>query len=392
MEESIKQIALDMQDELVKIRRHLHMHPELSFKEFNTSKYISQYLREIGIKVIEGVAGTGVIGILETGQKGSVVGLRADIDALPVKEDNNVVYKSTIPGVMHACGHDVHTACLLGSARILSLKKDLLKGSVKFIFQPAEEVMLGAQKMIEEGVLNNPEVNAIFGLHTFPEIKSGYVGLKEGPLMAANDVFEIVIKGKGGHGGIPDSGNDAIVAAASVIQNLQHIVSRMVSPIDSVVVSIGAISGGEYPNIICDEISMKGTVRTFNEETQEKVIDLIKNVLSHTCQALRVRGEIDYKKLGPFVINSDILYDLAKNAVQKIVEETGVITPKLFCGGEDFALYQQIIPGFFYFLGSGYADKDSTFSFHHSQYDIDEKCLSIGAAVLAQSAFDYLTQ
>lgn len=387
---NFKDNAFELYNELVQIRRKFRMYPELSFQEYRTSKTIADYLRNLDIEVIEGVARTGVIGIISSDHPGKVAALRADIDALPIQEETDLEYKSLHPGVMHACGHDIHMTCLLGAAKILSLNRHKMKGAVKLIFQPAEEIMQGAEEMIKDNVLENPRVDIIFGLHTNPEIQAGCVGVKEGPVFAAYDSFEIKVKGVSGHAGVPQKANDAIVAAATIIQSLQTIISRNVSPFDNAVVSIGVVSGGKYPNIVCDEVLIKGTVRTFNERVQTKIISQMESIVTNTCKALGAAGELIYKKLSPPVINSKENYQYAKASAQKIVGDVGIIETKMTCGGEDFALYQQIAPGFFYMLGVGKGLEEVNYSWHHPKYSPAELSLPVGAGILAQSAFDFL--
>lgn len=385
---SFRDDAFELYGELVRLRRKYHMYPELSFAEHRTSKTIADYLGKLGIDVVEGVGRTGVIGIIKSDYPGKVVALRADIDALPIQEENTFEYKSQNPGIMHACGHDVHITCLLGAADILSRYRHKMKGAVKLIFQPAEEIMQGAEAMIKDGVLDNPPVDIIFGLHTDPEIQAGCVGVRKGPLFAAYDSFEIIVKGVSGHAGVPQQANDAIVAAAAVIQNCQTIISRNISPFDNAVVSIGVISGGKYPNIVCDEVLIKGTVRTFEEDAQNTIISKMNSIVENTCKALGATGELIYKKLSSPVINSEGIYLSAKSSAKKIVGNSGIVEAKMTCGGEDFALYQQAAPGFFYMLGVG--GEGTNYSWHHPRYNPSELSLPVGAGILAQAAFDIL--
>lgn len=369
------------------IRRDIHKHPELSFQEHRTAGIVADILENAGIEVQRGVAGTGVVGILRGSSPGRSVALRADMDALPIEEKTNAEYASVHKGVMHACGHDVHTACLLGAALILSDIRNSLPGTIKFIFQPAEEINDGAKKMIEAGVLADPEFDTIFGLHTAPSIPAGKVGIKAGPLMAAVDTIRISVLGEGGHGAIPDRARDAIVAAAAVIQNLQTIVSRRISPFDQAVVSIGTLHGGEANNIIPDKVEMTGTVRTYSSETRSKMPGLLKNIITRTCSALETEGELEYLFNLPPLVNDTECAMIGKEAAITVFGPENVVEPASSTGGEDFAVFLEHVPGAFFFLGVG-----GKHEWHHPEFDVDEKCLPAGTAVLAQTAWDFLNR
>lgn len=387
---NFKKQALNISDELVKIRRWFHENPELSFKEFNTGGKIAEILRENNIEVIEQVGKTGVVGILKGDLDGKVVALRGDIDALPITEMNEASYKSKNVGIMHACGHDSHATSLLGAAILLSKIKNNLPGTVKFIFQPAEEINQGAQAMIDDEVLLNPQVNAIYGLHNSPNIDVGLVGVKEGPLMAAVDTIKIRIYGESGHGAVPNKARDAILASCAVVQNLQSIVSRKISAFETVVISIGTIHGGIANNVISEFVEMTGTCRTYNPEVRKQLPMLMENIIKNTCEALNTTGKLEYEFTLPAVINEKNTTDIGRNAVAKIVGKDGIVIPKPSGGGEDFALYQNKIPGCFYFLGVRNEKRNIVYEWHHQKFDIDESALSIGAGILAQSAYDYL--
>lgn len=389
---NFREEARKLSDELIELRRWFHAHPELSFKEYETSKKIIGILKALDIEVMEEVAGTGVVGILRGGLPGKVVALRGDIDALPITEINDVPYKSTVEGVMHACGHDSHMTSLLGAAMLLAARREELPGTVKFIFQPAEEINQGARAMIAEGVLKNPEVDAIYGLHNSPNIPAGQVGVKAGPLMAAVDTTKMKIYGVSGHGAVPHKANDAIVAASSVIMNLQTVVSRKVSAFESAVVTFGTIHGGMANNVISEYVELTGTCRTYNPEVREKLPALMENIVTRTCEALECRGELEYEFTLPAVINHPEIAAIGREAVVKIVGEEGAVEPELTGGGEDFALYQQEVPGCFYFLGVRNEARGIVNEWHAQNFNIDESALWVGAGVLAQSAYEYLSR
>lgn len=389
---NFKEQAQEIHDELIEIRRWFHMHPELSFEEVETGKKIAEILRKHGIEVKEQVGKTGLVGILKGGKSGKVVGLRADIDALPITEINEVSYKSTVEGKMHACGHDSHMTSLIGAAMLLSKVKDQIPGTVKFIFEPAEEINQGAKAMIADGALKDPDVDAIYGLHNSPNIDAEKVGVKEGPLMAAVDTIKIKIHGESGHGAVPHKARDAIVAASAVVMNLQTIVSRKISAFETAVVSIGTFHGGKANNVISESVEMTGTCRTYNPEVRKQLPDLMRNIVEKICEAHHTTGELEYEFTLPAVMNEKKTAAIGKKAVAKIVGEEGVVMPELTGGGEDFALYQQKVPGTFYFLGVRNEEKGIVNEWHSQNFNIDERALWVGAGIYAQSAFDYLNE
>lgn len=387
---NFREEALSLTEHLISLRRHFHQYPELSFKEFKTSEKIADYLERLGFEIKTGVAGTGVVGILRGQESAPTVGIRADIDALPIQEMTKAEYSSKIPGVMHACGHDVHTTCALGASRLLASHKGELKGTVKVIFQPAEEINAGAKAMIKAGVLEDPKVDVIFGLHNHPEVPVGKVGVKEGPLMAAVDTIKVTVTGKGGHGALPNRNVDPVVVSAAVIMNLQTIVSRKVDPQDPAVVTIGTIHGGTANNVIPDEVEMTGTVRTFNPETRSKMENWIRAIVENTSRGLGATGKLHYRYDLPVVLNHPVATQIMKKAIVKVLGETGVWNPVPSMGGEDFAFYQEKTVGCFCWLGVGNSNKGLVHPWHSSLFDIDEEALPIGAGVLAQAAFDAL--
>jgi amidohydrolase len=391
--EKIKNISKEIFPSLVKLRRELHQYPELAFNEYKTSERIAKELRKLRIDVKRPIAKTGVVGVLNKGIKGKTIALRADMDALPVLEQTNFPYKSKNKGTMHACGHDVHMACLIGTAKILTRLKDELPGKVKFIFQPSEEVSPGGAKpMIEAGVLKNPDVSGIFALHCDPAIPIGQIGVREGPTMAHADSFDITIIGKGGHGARPHDGVDAIVVAAQVIQALQTIVSRKINPLEPVVVSIGKMEGGSARNIICDKVILKGTARTLNKEVAKKIPGLLKEIISGITKSAGASFELNYYGGYPILINHPKATDLARKTVDKLFGKDAIFELRRpMMGGEDFAYYLQKIPGSFLRLGIRNPKKDAIYPWHHPKFTVDEDAIKIGSALLAGLAFDFLS-
>ncbi|AOT69875.1 M20 metallopeptidase family protein [Geosporobacter ferrireducens] len=375
-------------DRLTAIRRDLHMYPELSFKEFRTTEKIKALLEELDIDVLDMGIETGVVGLLKGAENGPTIALRGDIDALPIQEENEVPYKSKIAGVMHACGHDTHTTSLLGAAMILAELRHQLKGNVKFIFQPAEEINKGAKLLVEKGVMENPTVDAIFGLHNHPDIPVGKVGLKLGGLMAAVDTIRIEVDGVGGHGAIPNKTIDPILAGSAIVMGLQSIVSRNVNPLEAAVVSIGTMNAGIANNVIPEKVIMTGTVRSFKKEIQEKLPELLRRSIENTAAAYGASARLDYLFDLPAVFNEREMYDIGKTVVSDICGENGMVDPTPSMGGEDFSIYTELAPGCFYWLGVGNPEKGCMYQWHNPRFDADEDALIIGSAVLAQSAIN----
>jgi len=384
--DEVMKLSKSMSEELRTLRRDFHQFPELSFKEFETARKIAIYMKELGYEVKENVGKTGVVALLKGAKENPTVALRADMDALPVKEMTGLSYASKNDGVMHACGHDIHVTCALGAAKILASLKDGLQGSVKFIFQPAEEINAGAKAMIDDGVLENPNVSMIFGLHNNPEIPVGKVGLKEGPLMAAVDSTFITVIGQGGHAAYPHRVIDPIVCASSVIVNLQTIVSRNVDPQKSAVISFGSINGGMANNVIPDEVKLAGTVRTFDEGLRDSIEGWMKRTVENTASGLGCKVEFNYRRDLPPVVNHPEATKIALRAAQKVFGEDGIILPTPSMGGEDFALYQKKVPGCYFWLGVGNPDIDAVHPWHSPHFKADEEAFPLGAALLALSA------
>ena len=359
-------------------RRDFHQNPELSFQEYRTAKTISKYLDSFGINHRTNIGGTGIVGEIDFGE-GPTIALRADMDALPIQEIGDLEYKSKNEGVMHACGHDGHMAILLGTANVLSKNKKIKKGKIRFIFQPAEEGGGGARYMIEDGCLEG--VDEIYGLHLWNYQPLGEIGAKDGPIMAAADMFDIIVKGKGGHGATPQGTIDAIVVASHLVTALQTIVSRDTNPLENTVVTIGEISGGENFNVIADRVKLSGTTRAYTEKNRIMIKNRMKDIINGISKAFATEIVLNYKEGYPPTINHQLPTKHILDAASQVVGK-GAGTPYLSMGGEDFSYYLQNIPGCFFFIGSAPDEKDTLSTPHHcSHFNIDERALLVGASV-----------
>ena len=378
MKIKIREEIKNIKDEIYAIRRHFHRYPELSFKEFNTAETISEHLDKLGISHKKGVGKTGIVGEINFGP-GPTIALRADMDALPIQEENNLDYKSLNDGVMHACGHDGHMAILLGAANALSKNSKLKKGTVRFIFQPAEEGLGGAKYMIEDGCLD--KVDEIYGLHLWNYQLYGEVGIKDGPVMASADLFDIEVSGKGGHGATPQGTVDAIVVASNLVTMLQTIVSRNTNPLESTVLSIGKIKGGHNFNIISDKVHMSGTTRAYTEENRTMIKQRMKEVIEGVSKSFGADIKLNYKDGYPPTVNHNSQVEKVLKAASSIVGG-GAKNPYLSMGGEDFSYYLQNKPGCFFFVGSAPNKNEILSTPHHcSHFNIDERALLVGASV-----------
>jgi len=386
---NVKELSQKYKSELISLRREFHQNPEISWKEIRTSKRVEEELQKIGIKV-QRIANTGIIGTIIGKEKSNkIVALRADMDALPIQEhNNNLSYKSKNKGVMHACGHDGHTAMLLIAAKILWELQDQINGTVKLIFQPAEEIMQGAKKMLEEGILDR--VNAILAIHVWSQLATGEVSLESGPRLAAGDRFKIIVKGKGSHGAIPHLGVDAIVAASAIVMNLQTIVSREMDPLEPVVISLGKINGGFNFNVICSEVVFEGTTRSFNSDIQKKLPVIIKRIVDKTASAFNAKIVLDYIPGALPCINDPSLSEIAKGSIASLYGDKVVSQFEKTMVTEDFSYYIQRVPGVIALLGCGNKEKHSDYPHHHEKFNIDEDALPIGVSLYAQFALDYL--
>ncbi|MGN6291551.1 MAG: M20 metallopeptidase family protein [Chitinophagaceae bacterium] len=384
MLEKIKSLAKQYAPEFIDIRHHLHAHPELSYQEFETARFVQQKLQESGIP-FEIKATTGVIGLIKGKNPDKrTIALRADIDALPIQEENNIPYKSTHEGVMHACGHDVHTTCLLGAARILNQLKDEWEGTVKLIFQPGEEKNPGgASLLIKEGVLENPKPSCIFGLHVHPGLAVGKMSFRSGKVMASADELYITIKGKGGHAASPHLCIDPILIASHLIVSLQQIVSRNNNPHNPTVLSITAIQGGSTTNVIPNEVKLKGTFRAMDEEWRFKAHDLIRQLSTNLVKSMG--GEIDLLiDVGyPSVYNNEALHEIALVKAADYIGAANVEETEKRMGAEDFGYYSQQIPGCFFRLGVMNEAKGITSNVHTPTFNIDESAIETGIGMMA---------
>ncbi len=383
----------NIRDWIVEIRRDLHMNPELSTEEFRTRDKIIEYLEDLGIEYKTGIADTGVLGIIRGGQQGKTVALRADIDALPIQDKKDVPYKSTVDGKMHACGHDAHTAILLGAARILKGMEKDLPGNVKLFFQPAEESVGGAKRMIEDGVMENPDVDAVFGLHVSPEIDVGKIGIKYGQTNAYTDSVKIVVHGEDGHGARPQEGIDAILIAGQIITALQSIVSRNIDPMGSAVITIGTINGGTRGNIIADRVEMTGTIRTLDSDSRTLIMKRMNDIVTQVADAMGGKAQCIIDEGYPAIINTDEIADIVRDSAKDILGTDNVtILEKSRLGGEDFSYFAKAAPAAFYRLGSGNAEKGIVHGAHSNHFDVDEDCLVFGTALQIQNVLSFLNK
>ena len=381
--------VLALKNKIISTRRDIHKYPELSFQEHRTSKLVADQLEKFGVSVERNIGKTGVVGTLQGSSPGKTIAFRADMDALPIQETGDVSYKSVNDGVMHACGHDAHTAILLGAAEILSKNQNNIKGTIKFIFQPAEEGYGGAKFMIEDGAIKN--VEEIYGLHVWNYQKSGPIGIKEGPVMAAADMFTIIVKGVGGHGATPQGTVDSVVVSSYLIQAMQTIVSRNTNPLENTVVTFGQINGGYNFNIIADKVVLKGTTRAYTEDNRQLIKSRMKEIIQGTEKMFGAKIKLEYKDGYPPVINNSSVTKNLKNIAQIIVGDN-VIDPYLSMGGEDFSYFANIVPGCFFFLGSAPKDREPLSVPHHcSHFDIDERALLVGSSVYLQLVDDLMS-
>jgi amidohydrolase len=384
---AIRDLAAAIATDLIAIRRDIHAHPELAFEEVRTAGVVARELQKLGIAHRTGVAKTGVVGLIEGGRPGPVLAIRADMDALPIQEQTGLPWASRIDGRMHACGHDIHTTILLGVAAVLKRLAPQMAGTVKLVFQPAEEVISGMQVMLDEGLLENPKVDFALGFHNSPDMPAGRLAYTHGPVMAAADKFEVTVHGVSGHAAHPHTAVDPIVGAAHIITQLQTVVSREVNPMHPVVVTVGSIHGGEAVNIIPDTVLFRGTVRSLHAPARDIAEAAIRRLCEGALATLRVRCEVAYTRGVPALVNDDRVLVPAVAAVRRqlgeVIEETGPVM-----GSEDLAVLFERVPGVQLRIGSGAPGRSD--KLHNSGYAPDEACIGVGVQALSRAALELL--
>jgi amidohydrolase len=388
----IKDLAAKLAPRLIEIRRHIHSHPELSGQEYQTAAFVAGVLSSSGIHVQEAVGKTGVVGEVQgTGSDARLLAIRTDMDALPIQERTGLEYASRGVGIMHACGHDVHTTVGLGTAMVLSQLANELPGNVRFLFQPAEEISQGARWMVQDGVME--KVTAILSLHVFPSMPAGSIGVRYGSLTAAADDLEIIIMGESGHGARPHEAIDAIWIASQVITTLQQAISRTQNPLRPVVLSIGQINGGRAPNVIADQVKLLGTVRSLHPESRANLPSWISQIVASVCQSYGARYEVNYRAGVPGVQNDLALSQLLQMAAEEAwgCEHVQVL-PEPSLGSEDFSVYLEHTPGMMFRLGVGYKDRAINYPLHHPQFEVDESAILTGVVTLAHTTYKYWQQ
>jgi len=382
--------ARGMRDRLIAWRRDFHRHPELAFQEHRTAGIVAEHLERLGYRVRTGVAETGVIGVLEGARSGPVVMFRFDMDGLPVTEETGAEYASEVPGRMHACGHDGHVAMGMGLAELLAAHRAEMTGTAKLLFQPAEEGGNGAERMVEEGALKNPRPDVFIATHVWIEKPVGTVDVTPGPVMAAAEKWDCTIRGQGGHGALPHQAVDPIVAAAQVVTALQTVVSRNVSPLDTAVVTVGSIHGGDAFNVIPPQVEMTGTIRTYEPATRDVVLRRVREVIEGVAAACGASAELEVTPLTPAVINDPEVTEMVRRAAEAVVGAEMVSSGERTMGSEDAAFFMQEVPGCYFFLGAANQEKGLTAPHHNPRFDFDEEALALGLAILAQTATFYL--
>ncbi|MCL5071063.1 MAG: M20 family metallopeptidase [Actinobacteria bacterium] len=387
----LKKDIINEKEEIIHLRRELHKIPELGFNEFETSRFITDKLKQYNIEVKNQIANTGVLGIIKGNKTGKTIMVRADMDGLPIVEANTFNYASKNKGVMHACGHDGHMAITLTVAKILSKYRSKLNGNLKFLFQPAEEGPGGAHLMVKEGILKNPQVDALLSLHIWNLIPVGKIGVRPGPLMASINTFKLTVKGKASHGAMPQDGIDAIVVSSNIINILQAYVTREISPLEPCVLTIGKISGGVSSNIIADTVIMEGTFRTLNQALSKKFPEKIEHIVKEITKGMGAGYNIEFDFYYPVTINDKNISLLVSEAAEATVGKSNVLIPEQTMGGDDVAVYLQKVPGCHFFLGASNKEKGLDSPLHNPNFNFDENCLIIGVEVLLRSLLKYLS-
>ena len=377
-------------DELVALRRDFHKHPEIGFEEIRTAGIVVERLQELGLEVRSGVGKTGVIGLLEGAKDGPTVLYRADMDALPIQEKNAVGYRSVIRGKMHACGHDAHVAVALGLAKLFSQHRDQMAGRIKFVFQPAEEIVAGAKAMIAEGALENPRPDVCLGMHVWNNLPFGTVAVTDGPSMAGSSTFDLLITGKGGHAASPHFAADPVVCAAQLITALQTIPSRNIDPLESAVLSVTEMKGSDAYNIIPEQVELAGTVRAFKIPVRDLIEDRMKKFSASLCSALGCKAKFVIKHNTTPVANHPDVAPRVRAAFSRMMDPAKIVTNERTMGSEDVGLFMSDIPGVFAFIGSANAEQGLNYSHHHQRFDIDERVLPFSVALMATAIADYI--
>ena len=372
------------------LRRDFHRNPELAFHEIRTAGVVARELKSLNLEVSTGIARTGVVALLEGAKPGPAVLLRFDMDALPIQEDTGAEYASQNPGVMHACGHDGHTAIGLTAARILQKYRQDLAGTLKFVFQPAEEGFYGAATMVAEGVMENPKIDLTLALHLWNNKPLGWLGITAGPVMAAADIFKVTLTGKGGHGAIPDLAVDPVLTSAQVITALQSIVSRNVSPLQTAVVSVTMVRGGDAFNIIPSEVALQGTIRTYEKQVRESVLSHFHQIVTQVAGAMGCQSEIEITPLSPAVINDPGITRHVERTATRIFPDNQIDSAFRTMGSEDMSEMMEKVPGCYFFIGSANPEKGFNAPHHHPKFDVDETALERAVALVTATAYDLM--
>jgi amidohydrolase len=391
---TVRDEIAEWEPELIATRRDFHMHPEMGLEEVRTSGIVVERLRALGFDEIEtGIAVTGVKAVLRGGKPGKTILLRADMDALPIEEENAVEYRSQTAGTMHACGHDAHTAILLSAARILMRHRDELAGTVVFCFQPAEEGRGGAKKMVAAGVLENPHVDAAIGLHVMQDVPLGTITVFPGPMMAGGDVFDVTIQGKGGHAAMPDLTVDALIVAVECVNALQTLVSREVAPILPAVVTVATLhAGGTAANVIADTATFNGTTRYFDLDVGDRLAARLPALVTSIAEGMRATADVKMRRVVPPTVNEPCMAALVQSVATDVVGTDKVLNGPRTMGGEDFSEFTYFAPSCFFWVGSRDEASGKVWGHHHPRFDIDERCLTIGVEMMVRTTMRYLEQ
>ena len=390
MSDAIHQAVQSLQRDMVDWRRHFHQYPELGLEEHKTAAKIAEILTDLKMDVKTGVGLTGVTATLAGTQPGKTLLLRADMDALPIAEENDVPYKSRIDGCMHACGHDGHVAILLGAAKYFRTTAPDFPGTIKFVFQPGEEGFGGAKLMIDDGAMTSPDVDATLALHLISKLPTGVVGVKTGAIMASADWFHVTFRGRGGHAAMPEQGIDTVLMSAHAITALQALISKETSPTEPLVIHVGTINGGRKFNIIAESVEISGTVRTLNETLHQAVPEKMNRVLGGVAAAFGGSHDMAYVDGYPMLINDPAMTEIVRGAARMVVDENNVVDVPPNMGADDMAFFQQLVPGSYFMVGCGNSDKGTDQAHHCSLFNVDEDALAIGAETMIRAALDYL--